>query len=370
MSRSFWAYLSQLGHGFSEDSPTFGPQLLSWASSLWPFSSVQRQTFQPSQSVPQGTQEAVATGSFSPVQTTLSQGNPNVLRWLPYIQEASQKLGVPADVIAAIMELESGGNPQALSPAGAVGLMQVMPQYHSWRAEKYGGSLQDPRVNVLVGAEILKQNYDRIKTANPSINDDEAWKLAAAAYFGAFDWNSLRVTGAQDALGTSGHRYVQAFENNRQKYRAGPSPAGSPVTGPLPVSSWTGNQSFPLTQGFGQTEFARTSGFYRNNFHPGIDIGAPQGTRITAPLSGRVVQAGWNGGYGYSVTLEVTYQGKTYHILIGHMADQPMVAPGQVVSPGQVLGLVGSTGVSTGPHIHLEVREGGQPVDPRVLFLY
>ena len=303
--------------------------------------------------------------------------NPGVARWVPEVQKVSEETGVPAEVILAIMDIESDGNPEARSVAGAVGLMQVMPQYHSHRAEKYGGSLEDPAVNLRVGAEILKENFQRIKAKNPNLPDDQAWALAAVAYFGALDWNSLQVTGAKDAYGTSGFRYHDLFVGLRDQYRAAlysqpPSQSFSQPLGqgPYQVSAWTGGQSYPLTQGYGHTEFARTSGFYKNAFHPGIDIGAPHGTKITAPFEAKVVQAGLNGGYGYSVTLEVQVEGKVYHVLIGHMAEPPSVSPGQIVRPGQVLGIVGSTGASTGPHIHLEVREGGVPVDPRVLFVY
>ncbi len=300
--------------------------------------------------------------------------NAGVARWVPEVEAASREIGVPVDVLLAIMDIESDGNPNVVSPAGAVGLMQVMPQYHAHRAQKYGGSLQDPRVNIRVGAEILKENFDRIKARNPNLSDDQAWALAAAAYFGAFDWKTLSVTGARDAIGTSGHQYVNLFTQLRSRYRQAYQAQGSlaqPLAGGLyQVSAWTGGKSYPLTQGFGATEFARTSGFYPNKMHPGIDIGVPHGTPITAPFQAKVVQAGWNGGYGYSVTLEVQANGKIYHVLVGHMAEAPSVSVGQIVQPGQVLGKVGSTGASTGPHIHLEVRENGVPVDPKVLFVY
>jgi len=300
--------------------------------------------------------------------------NPGVARWTSEVEAASREIGVPVDVLLAIMDIESDGNPNVVSPAGAVGLMQVMPQYHAHRAQKYGGSLQDPRVNIRVGAEILKEKFDQIKARNPNLSDDQAWALAAAAYFGALDWKTLSVTGARDALGTSGHQYVNLFTQLRSRYRQayqGQGNLAQPLAGGLyQVSAWTGGKSYPLTQGFGETEFARTSGFYRNNMHPGIDLGVPHGTPITAPFQAKVVQAGWNGGYGYSVTLEIQANGKLYHILVGHMAEAPSVSVGQIVQPGQVLGKVGSTGASTGPHIHLEVRENGVPVDPRVLFVY
>lgn len=357
-------------------SSTFAPLSVPWQL-LWAPAGVLASLLFPkneaapaAQAAPASGQPASGSGTLDPEKVKAI--NPGVARWAAEVEQVSRETGVPADVILAIMDIESDGEPGLRSRAGAVGLMQVMPQYHAWRAEKYGGSLEDPRVNIRVGAEILKENFDQIKARNPNIPDDEAWALAAAAYFGAFDWTTLRVTGAQDAYGTSGYSYYDLFKGLRSQYRQAYTSLGVPITaeGLYTVASWTGGQSYPLTQGFGRTEFAQSSGMYPSGLHPGIDIGAPAGTKVTAPFAARVVQAGWNGGYGYSVTLEVQYQGETYQVLVGHLAQSPSVQVGQTVSPGQVLGVVGSTGASTGPHIHLEVRKNGVPVDPAVLFAY
>lgn len=304
-------------------------------------------------------------------QASVAQVNPKVAQWADLATAVASESGVPVEVILAIIDIESDGDPRATSPAGAMGLMQVMP-FH-W---KPGEDPYDPEQNVRKGAQVLKANYDRIRRARPELSEDEAWALAAAAYFGAFDWNTLRVTGAQDALGTTGHRYVGLFDDLRGKYAAAvssqgaasqPSLSGPLGSGLLPASSVTGGTSFPVTQPFGQTEFARTSGLYRGNTHPGYDLGVPLGTPVTAPLEGVVVQAGWNGGYGYSVTVQIP-DGR--FVLVGHLS-QVTVSVGQRVAPGTVLGRSGTTGASTGPHLHLEVRDrNGVPVDPAVLFQF
>lgn len=164
-----------------------------------------------------------ATPPATPSSTTYSadsfpEGQPNVLRWTPQIQRASQELGVPFDLLAAVMEFESGGNPSAESPAGAYGLMQVMPNYHSGRAGKYGGGLDDPQVNILVGAEILRENYNRAKEFYGS-DDDTAWDIAARAYLGDWNWKAGQSTGAADAHGTTGNIYSQRIKSNRPKYQ-------------------------------------------------------------------------------------------------------------------------------------------------------
>lgn len=111
-----------------------------------------------------------------------------------------------------------------------------------------------------------------------------------------------------------------------------------------------------------------TSGFgYRNHpilgglrFHAGIDIARPAGTRVIASSDGRVVQAGWASGYGLLVTID---HGRGLQTRYAHLSSLG-VAPGQQVRRGDVLGSVGSTGRSTGPHLHYELRVNGQPVSP------
>jgi murein DD-endopeptidase MepM/ murein hydrolase activator NlpD len=94
--------------------------------------------------------------------------------------------------------------------------------------------------------------------------------------------------------------------------------------------------------------------------HTGIDFGAPMGTPIVASAPGQVASAGWDGGYGKAVRLN---HGGGVLTLYGHMS-RLAVSPGQRVAAGQVLGYVGSTGMSTGPHLHYEVHVNGQRVNP------
>lgn len=94
--------------------------------------------------------------------------------------------------------------------------------------------------------------------------------------------------------------------------------------------------------------------------HEGIDIGASTGTPIYAAASGTVVYAGWEGGYG---NLTVIDHGGGLATAYGHQSHLA-VSNEQVVTRGQVIGYVGSTGHSTGPHLHFEVRVNGAPNDP------
>jgi len=95
--------------------------------------------------------------------------------------------------------------------------------------------------------------------------------------------------------------------------------------------------------------------------HEGIDLTAPRGTPIYATADGRVLQAGYRaGGFGKKILLD---HGYGYNTLYGH-CDEVLVVPGQEVKRGEVIGLVGSTGLSKFPHLHYEVHVNGRPVDP------
>jgi murein DD-endopeptidase MepM/ murein hydrolase activator NlpD len=119
----------------------------------------------------------------------------------------------------------------------------------------------------------------------------------------------------------------------------------------------------PVTSGYGN----RYDPYYRSwQLHAGIDIAAPAGALIRAAAAGRVVQAGRFGGYGnYLCLAHGTVRGQRLTTCYGHQS-RILVTKGQRVRAGQTVGQVGSTGASTGPHLHFEVRLGGRPTDPRL----
>lgn len=104
--------------------------------------------------------------------------------------------------------------------------------------------------------------------------------------------------------------------------------------------------------------------FNSKSFHSGIDIGGPNLGAIKASNSGKVIYSGWYGGYGKVVIIEHgVVNGKPVSTLYAHMSTIA-VSNGQTVSKGQVVGYEGTTGYSTGPHCHFEVRENGKPNNP------
>lgn len=101
-------------------------------------------------------------------------------------------------------------------------------------------------------------------------------------------------------------------------------------------------------------------GWRDGGFHTGIDIAAPPGTPVYAAASGRVVQAGWDGSYGRTVTID---HGGGRQTRYAHLS-RIWVGVGEYVNAGEGIGAVGCSGRCTGPHLHFEILIGGRPVNP------
>ncbi len=130
------------------------------------------------------------------------------------------------------------------------------------------------------------------------------------------------------------------------------SPAAAPATATAAKPScypWPLNGS--ITKHYGGRHDA---------FHHGLDIAAPTGTPIAAVDGGRVTWAGWKSIYGLCVTID---HGQGRKTLYGH-ASELLVQKGNIVTAGQIIAKIGSTGRSTGPHLHLEIYDNGKTVDP------
>ncbi|MGN9912089.1 M23 family metallopeptidase [Phytohabitans sp. LJ34] len=119
-------------------------------------------------------------------------------------------------------------------------------------------------------------------------------------------------------------------------------------------------------QGWKSSDFGmRYDPYYKVwQLHAGVDIAAGGGQPILAAADGRVIRAGWNGGYGnYTCVSHGRYKGRGLSTCYAHQS-RILVWPGQQVRRGQVIGRVGTTGASTGYHLHFEVRLSGTPVQP------
>jgi murein DD-endopeptidase MepM/ murein hydrolase activator NlpD len=131
--------------------------------------------------------------------------------------------------------------------------------------------------------------------------------------------------------------------------------AGSKVRG-SGVLAWPLQGRITSTFGWRRSPFG-----WRRSFHTGLDIAAKYGTPIKAADTGEVIFSGWWDGYGKAIVID---HGRKRTTVYGHMS-RLYEQVGSIVAKGQVIGLVGSTGYSTGPHLHFEVRQSGKPVNPQ-----
>lgn len=206
-----------------------------------------------------------------------------------------------------------------------------------------------------------------------SILDSKAGELAvkmASDILGAFDSGNLSLNSFLEALG-GGMNGINAFiDFARSNLGEGMSGildrlAGSFFTGAgNSAVAMTGGLLWPsdyseITSWFGARPASDTNGIGSTN-HGGLDIGAPYGAPIYSAGAGTVTLADWYGGYGNAVMIALD---NGFTTLFGHMSSIG-VSAGDRVAPGQIVGLVGSTGNSTGPHLHYSIFLNGQPIDP------
>lgn len=249
--------------------------------------------------------------------------------YVKYFEEAAEKTGVDIELLKAVAAVESGFNPSAVSPAGAMGIMQLMPQ----TAKEMGvDDPFNPRENILGGAKYLKKLLDMFGDV----------ELAIAAY-NAGPGNVQKYGGIPPFEETQ--NYVKkVMELWKQGIPAFDAEFIWPVRGE--ISSPYGERIHPIKG--------------NKSMHTGIDIAAPLGTPIIAAKSGTVQFAGLAGGYGLTVIIDHGYGVSTVY---AH-CFQLNVKKGQEVKQGEIIALVGSTGLSTGPHLHFEIRMNGKPVNP------
>ena len=210
--------------------------------------------------------------------------------------------------------------------------------------------------------------------------DELYWSLRAAGASPEVAAEYLAALATEIDVGdvTAGDSFDLVLGNNRQLLYAGLTRVGASA---LQLVRWTANgrsewidaanaeRPEPVESGMMMPVDGHITSYFGYRFHPilhftrfhaGLDIGARWGSPIVAAGDGRIVAAGWAGGYGREVQIA---HGSGIVSLYGHMSEI-VAQPGSFVRQGQVIGYVGSSGLSTGPHVHFEVREGGTPVNP------
>jgi murein DD-endopeptidase MepM/ murein hydrolase activator NlpD len=154
------------------------------------------------------------------------------------------------------------------------------------------------------------------------------------------DLATLRVLAAKQEQ--SFQELTEGIEHRRAKWASTPSI--------WPVKGW-------VTSGFGP----RLSPFTgQPAMHRGVDISVPENTPFVAPANGVVTLARWDGGLGNAIKID---HGYGYQTVYGHL-NKILVRHGQRVKRGDVIGLVGNTGLSTGPHLHYQVSVNSAPANP------
>lgn len=203
------------------------------------------------------------------------------------------------------------------------------------------------RLNA-VGEHLAK----KAKINSPEFNFDEAPAVGSAELDGQVEsftesqlLHDIQVLGDQLSLREKQLQLLDVFSANK-KLSKEVRPAGLPVAKGW-LSSYYGYRADPFTG--------------KKKFHHGVDIAGKSGTSVLAAASGLVTWAGKKGGYGYLIELD---HGSGYVTRYGHNKEI-VVKQGDVVKQNDVIAKMGSTGHSTGPHVHFEVLRHGKKVNPR-----
>lgn len=280
--------------------------------------------------------------SFAPVK-----GKPQ-----PLPPTSPQRLGMMAPAITP---------PSAATPRGP--MESVVTEI-----ERRSASLEHAQKSYIAHlGEAAEKEIARSKNVVASLGIDPSrfgkriFETAPPAVTPSFDEFTLRDVSGQSAMGgpllpvaTSSETFdatigrVEATIENAIKARAvfRALPIGRPVSDRHELSSGFGTRLDPFTRSLAQ--------------HSGLDFRAPSGTNIKAVAPGRVIEAGYNGGYGRMVEIDHGHGITTRYAHMSAIA----VSEGQRVEKGAVIGQVGSTGRSTGPHLHYEVRIDDDATDP------
>jgi len=195
---------------------------------------------------------------------------------------------------------------------------------------------EEAKINELVAeqrqkqAELKNEVNAKEQLVSKIEADQEEWKAAAAEF-------------ERSAAAIKAELARRAASNNSNKVVLPGAPSASGFIWPA---------SGPVTSGFGPRW---------GRMHTGIDIAVPYGSPVVAAKAGTVVIAAWYGGYGNLVVID---HGNGVTTWYGHNSSFA-VSVGQTVQQGQVIAMAGSTGHSTGPHVHFEIRFNYNPVDPR-----
>lgn len=252
---------------------------------------------------------------------------------LDYLAEAQVRLGKLLAKLEALQQEAQAGRDAAAKAQGEA-------RDAAAQADKYKAELDALAAKRAQALKDARSDRDQVK----SMYDDllEAQRAALAASAAKANSGSKRPSGSNGGSGNSGG------SNGGSGGSGGQTSSGS-LSWPLPgysVGGRTGPRVHPL--------------YGYSSCHTGDDVGAPSGTPIKAAAAGTVISASYGSVYGNNVMIS---HGRGLVTMYAHQS-QMAVSSGQKVKRGQTIGYVGSTGYSTGPHLHFEVHVNGVPYEP------
>lgn len=302
-------------------------------------------------------EEPKVTAANAPATLDIPWLPPALRQWEPAITAAAAKNNVDPGAIAIVTLVESNGDPNAKSPGGALGLMQLMPSTALLLAKERGIAdhaetrLLDPAYNLDLGASYFGKQLGEFGKQNQS----RAVELAAAAYNGGPERVRAWLSG-QDKLSDETERYrtlVAGMWNERNAPRSSTYDAWRERV----RSKMASRASHPLPGARVTLAFHEETPETRAP-HEGVDLAAAAKTAVKAPLDGKVVRVEKN---EKGEPILVLAHGAGLETRYRHLAHVTAV-PGAKVSRGDVIGEVGEP--SGGPHVHFEVLDNGEPIDP------
>lgn len=274
------------------------------------------------------------------IQSRLISSSAIPVEYRGFLEEASSITGIPVNILAAIISKESSWDVNAVNfSSGCFGLTQLHPDYWEAWALRYGFNPEtdksNPRAQIIIGAQVLAGYFPSpVSFESNNWYADSSFRAGMAKY-GGYGSNVEKAGAYIDDI----VNLANAF--NKEAVWPVPSRTIADITSPF---GWRGNPTAPGSE-----------------FHDGIDIAGNFGEPVVSASGGIVVHVGYGRGYGQAIFIE----DGTYMYIYGHL-DSVNVSAGQIVNPSQKIGEIGSTGRSTGPHLHFGIQlVGGRGfVDP------
>ena len=266
------------------------------------------------------------------IRNTEEQGQTNMYLDLLFSSQSISQIISRIDSINEILEYDKRVRENYLSSQAAA--LQAKQEY-----EEAAVLLEIKEVELQAEIDTLESELGLLQTELESLQSDIDGYASVINQYAA---DEKRIDGE-----------IKAMTEELKKQQTPPTATGSYI--------WPSKSSYVVTSQYGW----RTIALYGySRFHAGIDIGASMGSSILAADGGNVIVSAYDGGYGNYVMIN---HGDGRVTLYAHMSSRG-VAVGQTVTQGQYIGTVGSTGNSTGPHLHFEVRVNGGTVNPLKYF--